>query len=70
MNRADQHISALISKEQRDLIVRGLQALWRERSAAYNLACDLPQSQNKPPSRSDFGIPEVELEMRKWGFQL
>ena len=35
---AEQHISDLVTGKQRDIIVRGLQALWRERTQAWNLA--------------------------------
>ena len=66
-NQADQHISDFMSKEQRELIVWGLQALWRERKTAYNLACDLPQVRAGKLSPSDFGLPEVEHELRAWG---
>lgn len=62
-----QHISDLISGNERELIIRALQALWRERISAYNLACDLKQSNGKRLKSEDFGVPEVEDALRKWG---
>ncbi len=64
---AEQHISDLVTGKQRDIIVRGLQALWRERTQAWNLACDLELNKDKVISRVEFGIPEVVEELRKWG---
>ena len=63
----EQHISDLITGKQRDIIIRGLQALWRERITAYNLACDLEQNKGKHLELVDFGVPEIADELRKWG---
>ena len=63
----EQHISDLVTGKERDLIVRGLQALWRERITAYNLACHLEQNRGKVINLEDFGVPEIADELRVWG---
>lgn len=63
----EQDISNLIMGKQRDMIVRGLQALWRERVTSFNLACDLGHNKGKRLELESFGVPEVEDELRKWG---
>lgn len=64
----DQRITDFLSAEDRDLVVSGLQALWRERVTAYNIACDVAaRADLDAPLRSAFGVNEVEGMLRRWG---
>lgn len=54
--------------EDRDLIVTALQALWRERTQAYNTAITVSQlNKTEAPKESAFGIAEVNKALRRIG---
>lgn len=67
-NKTVQSLIDLIPPAMRSLYVAGLQALWRERVAAFNLARELADRQGRnPPDRSAFGIAEIDRALRDAG---
>ncbi|MEE9303730.1 MAG: hypothetical protein V3U84_08075 [Thiotrichaceae bacterium] len=66
---ATEIFTEIVSDSDRDLVITGLQSLWRERVAAFHVACNvfgLSQSGSKP-NEADFGITEVVNLLRKYG---
>ncbi|WP_369523652.1 hypothetical protein [Pseudomonas savastanoi] len=55
--------AAQFSDAERELVIKGLQALRRERGFAWNVACDVAARSNVTvsPSLSLYGITEIEL---------
>lgn len=61
------NLTALVGQADRDLLVTGLQALWRERVTAWNCACSVVPHGMSAPDRNDFGIAEVDDLLRRLG---
>lgn len=52
------------------LLIEGVQALYRERLFAYNVACSIAISQGTDfPERSDFELPEILATIHKLGME-
>lgn len=67
-NKSELDLNALVGPLDRLVLVNGLQALWRERVQAWNVASNYATSCNLPaPDRSLFGIGEVEIMLRRVG---
>lgn len=61
-------LKALVSGADRTMLVAGLQALHRERVAAWNAAVSVAIIRNeKPPAMEQFGIDEVAGMLRRVG---
>jgi len=63
-------LEGLVGKEDRAILVSGLQALWRERVDAWNCAVVVAwtvQKNSEKPDRRQFGIDEVETMLRRVG---
>lgn len=61
-------LKALVSDDDRTMLVAGLQALHRERVAAWNVAVSVAIIQNeKQPDREQFGLNEVTEMLRRVG---
>ncbi|MHB9832748.1 hypothetical protein [Pseudomonas savastanoi] len=58
-----------LSDAERELVIKGLQALRRERGFAWNVACDVAALSNVTvsPSLSLYGITEIEHLARRFG---
>jgi hypothetical protein len=57
-----------LSEAERQLVIKGLRALRRERGLAWNIACDLATERKvKPPPLSQYGITEIEQLARRFG---
>lgn len=57
-----------LSEAERQLVIKGLQALRRERGLAWNVACDIAtQREAKSPPLSQYGITEIEQLARRFG---
>lgn len=53
-------VHSFLNGKERELLVAGLQALWRERVAAFNITLTAANlGDRSPPYRGDFGIDEV-----------
>ncbi|MCK0551442.1 hypothetical protein [Pseudomonas syringae] len=55
-----------LSDAERELVIKGLQALRRERGFAWNVACDVAARSNVTVSPS-YGITEIEHLARRFG---
>lgn len=61
-------LEALVGKNDRDLLVAGLQALWRERATAFSVAAAVAVEQRIPtPFRGDFGMDPVSAMLKRLG---
>lgn len=61
-------LASLVGQEDRDLLVTGMQALWRERVAAWNTASNFAaQHDREAPDREAFGIDEASEMLRRLG---
>lgn len=58
-----------LSDAERELVIKGLQALRRERGLAWNVACDVAAvgKVTVSPSLSLYGITEIEYLARRFG---
>jgi hypothetical protein len=55
--------------DERALVLRALQSLRRDRALVWNIACDIAeQDETKRPTIESYGIPEIELLARRFGF--
>lgn len=61
-----------LTKEERALLVQGLQALRRERARAWNTACDMAEAAGKTqrPSLRRFGIDDIKRLCRRLGHRM
>lgn len=61
-------LQAALPKSERDMVVNALQALWRERVNAFNVAERVAiEHRAAPAERSAFGIDEVAQMLRRFG---
>lgn len=61
-------LQAVLPKAERDLVVHALQALWRERVSAFQVAERVSIERNAPPvDGSAFGIEEAARMLRRFG---
>ncbi|MCM3583753.1 hypothetical protein M3795_25110 [Ralstonia pickettii] len=61
-------LKALVGEADRVLLVAGLQALLRERLAAYNVAASVAIIRGEPqPPREMFGLNEAHMMLRRVG---
>ncbi len=57
-----------LNDAERDLLICALQALLRERTLAWNIACDMATRRHTPtPNREHFGIAETQDMLRRFG---
>lgn len=64
----DLDLLALVGEADRAVLVAGLQALARERNAAYNAAISVAVMRGAPqPPRELFGLDEVNTMLRRVG---
>ncbi|TPG65757.1 hypothetical protein EAH78_31305 [Pseudomonas arsenicoxydans] len=57
-----------LSEAERQLLIKGLRALRRERGLAWNVACDIATERKvKAPPLSQYGITEIEQLARRFG---
>ncbi|CAN7780789.1 hypothetical protein LJR296_007987 [Cupriavidus necator] len=62
------NLRAMVGEADRALLVAGLQALHRERLAAYNAAASVAIIRGEPqPSMNMFGLDEVQAILRRVG---
>lgn len=58
-----------LSDDERALTLLALQCLRRDRALAWNIACDIAErDQTKRPTIKSYGIPDIELLARRFGF--
>lgn len=70
MDTENLDLTALVGEKTRDLFVTALQALWRERVAAWNVAANIAADRKtEPPERDTFAIDEVSELLRRVGAQ-
>lgn len=57
-----------LSEAERQLVIKGLRALRRERGLAWNVACDIAtQREAKAPPLAHYEITEIEQLARRFG---
>lgn len=62
------NLRALVSEDDRTLLVAGLQALYRERAAAWNAAISVAILRGQQqPARELFGLDEASEMLRRVG---
>ena len=55
-----------LSDEERQLLLKGLRALRRDRGLAWNIACDIADQQGRRrPSIRSYGIDDIERLARR-----
>lgn len=60
-------LNALVGPKERELFVNGLQALHRERLAAFHVASRLCFGTQRVPDRQQFGLEEVAALLKRVG---
>jgi len=64
----DQHYKDLMPTSEVNLLISGLQALHRERTKAWSIACGIAAQHGRDAPKQDaFGINEVTDALRRWG---
>ena len=61
-------LRAFVGATERRLLIRGLQALRRERTAAWKVASEIADDEGRrSPGESEFGLQEVDALLRRGG---
>ncbi|GAB6071565.1 hypothetical protein JCM30760_26630 [Thiomicrorhabdus hydrogeniphila] len=73
MNKQDQSFLGFIPENSNEgvLMREGIQALYRERNLAFNVANSLATLKGSPfPKRSDFELPDIEKIIRRLDMEI